>query len=91
MSTKGRDDRVAAEEVVRLYREVKILGYRVSRRRGIWLVAQPGLYIKSEVIASDAVLDHLKRNKIPRFKGPWEEQHTVKPAGLSDVKVLDRA
>ena len=89
MSAKRGNDRVAAEEVVSLYREGKTLGYRVSRRRRIWLVTQPGRYNESGVVASDAVLEHLKRNKIPRFKGPWEEQHTVNPTGLTDVQVLD--
>ena len=89
MSTKRGDDRVAAEAVVSLYREGKILGYRIGRRRGIWLVAQPGRYTESGVIASDAVLDHLKREKIPRFKGTWESQHTVNPMGHPDVQALD--
>jgi len=89
MSRVRKGDRVAAAEVVNLFREGKIVGYRISRRRTIWLVVETGRYSEFGVHASEAVLGHLKRADIPRYKGLWERQHTVNPMGLPDVQVLD--
>jgi len=84
-----RGDRTAAEEIVNLYRNQEILGYRVSRRRGICLVEELGRFKETSVDASEEVLDYLRRAGLPRFKGPWEKQYTLNPMGLPGVQALD--
>ena len=85
MSTKRGDDRVAAEAVVRLYTDGKILGYRVGRRGGVWLVVARGRFEALGVDASETVLGLFQRNKIPKFNEAWKSQHTVNPMGHPDA------